>query len=54
VIERYQRDCTRAVAPLTQAPDAIVLDSSALEVSDVVGQIVDSVRAAERLLAGRA
>jgi cytidylate kinase len=54
VIERDQRDSTRAVAPLKQAPDAIVLDSSALEVSDVVGQIVESVRAAERLLAGRA
>jgi cytidylate kinase len=54
VIERDQRDSTRAVAPLKQAPDAIVLDSSALEVSDVVGQIVERVRVAERLLAGQA
>lgn len=54
VIERDQRDSTRAVAPLKQATDAIVLDSSALEVSEVVGQIVERVRAAERLLAGQA
>ena len=54
VIERDQRDSTRAVAPLKQAPDAIVLYSSALEVSDVVGQIVERVRVAERLLAGQA
>ncbi len=54
VIERDQRDSTRAVAPLKQAADAMVLDSSALEVSEVVGQIVERVRAAERLLAGQA
>lgn len=53
VIERDQRDSTRAVAPLKQAADAIVLDSSALGVSEVVGQIVERVRAAERLLAGQ-
>jgi cytidylate kinase len=54
VIERDRRDSTRSVAPLKQAADAIVLDSSALEVSEVVGQIVERVRAAERLLAGQA
>ena len=54
VIERDQRDSTRAVAPLKQAADAIVLDSSTLEVSEVVGQIVERVRAAERRLAGQA
>jgi cytidylate kinase len=54
VIERDQRDSTRAVAPLRQADDAVALDSSALSVDEVVHRIVERVRAAERRLAGTA
>jgi cytidylate kinase len=54
VSERDQRDSSRAIAPLKQAADATVLDSSALSVDEVVRQIVERVRAVERRLAGSA
>ena len=44
VIERDERDMRRAVAPLIQAPDAYVIDSSALSIDEVVDVIVSQVR----------
>jgi len=42
--ERDQRDSTRADAPLSQAPDAIYLDSTGMSVDDVVEAILKLVR----------
>ena len=49
--ERDARDANRAVAPLIPAPDAQVLDSSALSVEEVVDRIVAWTR--ERNFGGR-
>jgi cytidylate kinase len=43
--ERDERDRTRAEAPLTQAPDAIYLDSTGLGIEDVEEAILKLVRA---------
>ena len=43
--ERDRRDSTRADAPLTQAPDAIYLDSSALNIEEVEEAILKIIRA---------
>jgi cytidylate kinase len=43
--ERDLRDSTRADAPLTQAPDAIYLDSSGLDIGEVEEAILKLVRA---------
>jgi cytidylate kinase len=43
--ERDQRDSTRADAPLTQAPDAIYLDSTPLSIDEVEEAILKIVRA---------
>jgi cytidylate kinase len=51
VIERDRRDSSRPVAPLMQAPDAQVLDSSALDIEQVADRIVLQVRAIEQRLA---
>jgi CMP/dCMP kinase len=45
---RDERDATRQAAPLLCAPDAVVLDSSALTVDEVVRRMFDVVRARER------
>ena len=45
VIERDQRDTTRADAPLRPAPDAIILDTSVLSIDDAVQAAVDVVLA---------
>jgi cytidylate kinase len=45
---RDERDSTREAAPLRQAPDALLLDTSAL---DVEGAIAEAVRLVERHLA---
>ena len=50
VEERDRRDSTRPIAPLRQAPDAVVVDSSHLEVREVVETIVNRVRAIEAAL----
>lgn len=42
--ERDQRDSTRSDAPLSQAPDAIYLDSTALGIEDVEEAILKIVR----------
>jgi CMP/dCMP kinase len=43
--ERDQRDSTRADAPLSQAPDALYLDSTLLSIEEVVEAILKMVRA---------
>jgi len=47
ITARDERDSRRDVAPLKPAPDAVILDSTALSVDEVVRRIVDAVRAAE-------
>jgi CMP/dCMP kinase len=47
VLERDARDTQRPVAPLRQAPDAILVDSSTLSIDAVVEHIVAKVRALE-------
>ncbi len=47
VVERDRRDMSRAIAPLVQAPDALVIDSSHLGIEEVVGQMVAVVRRVE-------
>jgi cytidylate kinase len=45
IAERDRRDSTRAEAPLTQAPDAVYLDSTGLSVEEVEEAILRIVRA---------
>jgi cytidylate kinase len=45
VKHRDRQDSTRAVSPLRQAEDAVLIDSSDRTVDDVVDQIVRAVRA---------
>jgi cytidylate kinase len=47
---RDEADSTRAVAPLRQAPDAIVVDSTALDVDGVVAALAEHVATARRRL----
>ena len=54
VNERDRRDSTRPVAPLRQAADAKLVDSSALSIEQVVEFIVASVLTVERSLAQQA
>jgi cytidylate kinase len=42
--ERDQRDTTRADSPLTQAPDAVLLDTTALSLDQVEQAILEIVR----------
>jgi cytidylate kinase len=44
VVERDRRDSTRPIAPLVQAADAVVIDSSALSIDAVVEKIVSYVQ----------
>jgi cytidylate kinase len=54
VTERDRRDSTRPVAPLRQAEDAQLVDSTALSDEQVVEHIVAAVRDVERRLAAGA
>jgi cytidylate kinase len=54
VLERDRRDSTRPVAPLRQAGDAIVVDSSSLSIDEVVAMLVSHVRKVEQELAADA
>jgi cytidylate kinase len=54
VRERDRRDSNRPVAPLTQAADAVLLDSTGLSVDEVVRRIVERVREIEAALGGGA
>jgi cytidylate kinase len=51
VIERDKRDSSRPIAPLKQARDAVVVDSSNLGIEEVAELIVQHVRRVERELA---
>jgi cytidylate kinase len=44
IVERDRRDCTREVAPLRKAADAIEIDTSSLTLDEVVTAVVDAVR----------
>ncbi len=44
IIERDQRDMTRAVAPLKQAEDAVLVDSSDMTIEQSVQAIIDAAR----------
>ncbi|MGV8955613.1 MAG: (d)CMP kinase [Cypionkella sp.] len=46
VIERDSRDSTRADAPLSIAPDATVIDTSALSIPDAIARAIAAVRSA--------
>ncbi len=54
VAERDFRDSNRPIAPLKQAADALVIDSSALSIDQVVARIVQRVREVEAELGARA
>jgi cytidylate kinase len=54
VAERDLRDSTRPIAPLKQASDACIIDSSVLSIDQVVERIVKRVREVEAELAARA
>jgi cytidylate kinase len=45
--ERDRSDRTRAVSPLTQAPDAVVIDTTTLSIEDAVERVMDVVRRRE-------
>jgi cytidylate kinase len=53
VMERDQRDSTRPIAPLMKAADAVVVDSSALSIDQVVARIVAHVQSVEAKLQAR-
>lgn len=50
VNERDRRDTERPIAPLLQAPDAIVVDSSDMDIDEVVEIMVAHVRTREQLM----
>lgn len=54
VAERDLRDSTRPIAPLKQASDAQIIDSSVLSIDQVVARIVNRVREVETELGARA
>ena len=45
IIERDHRDMTREIAPLKQAEDAVLLDSSEMTIDQVVQAIIDTAKA---------
>jgi cytidylate kinase len=44
IAERDRRDTTRVVAPLVAVPEAVVVDSTALTVEEVVGRVIELAR----------
>jgi cytidylate kinase len=54
VEERDRRDSSRAVAPLTQAEDAVLIDSTGLGIDEVVRRIAERVTAVAEQMRGRA
>ena len=44
IAERDRRDSTRAVAPLVAVPEAVVVDSTALSIEEVVGRVIELAR----------
>ena len=41
--EANERDCTRKIAPLRQAEDAVLIDSSDMTIEEVVKAITDNI-----------
>lgn len=52
VIERDKRDAERATAPMVTAPDALLLDTSELSISQAIEMAVEAIR--QRIGQGRA
>jgi cytidylate kinase len=44
IAERDRRDTTRTVAPLIAVPEAVVVDSTALTIEEVVGRVIELAR----------
>lgn len=44
IAERDRRDTTRAVAPLVAVPEAVLVDSTALTIEEVVGRVIQLAR----------
>ena len=44
IAERDRRDVTRAVAPLIAVPEAVIVDSTALSIEEVVGRVIELAR----------
>ena len=44
IAERDRRDTTRAVAPLVAVPEAVIVDSTALAIEEVVGRVIELAR----------
>jgi cytidylate kinase len=44
IAERDRRDTTRAVAPLVAVPEAVIVDSTALTIEEVVGRVIELAR----------
>jgi CMP/dCMP kinase len=51
VRERDRRDSERPIAPLRQAPDAVVVDSSKMSIDEVIARMAEIVHKAEQKLA---
>ena len=41
IVKRDQQDMNREIAPLKQAPDAVLIDSSSMTIGEVVQAILD-------------
>ncbi len=44
IAERDRRDTTRAVAPLIAVPEAVIVDSTAMSIKEVVGRVIQLAR----------
>jgi len=44
IAERDRRDSTRSVAPLVAVPEAVIVDSTALTIEEVVGRVIELAR----------
>ncbi len=44
IAERDRRDTTRAVAPLIAVPEAVIVDSTAMSIEEVVGRVIQLAR----------
>jgi CMP/dCMP kinase len=47
IVERDKRDTERDVAPLVKADDAVEVDTTGLDIDEVVSRILEIVRAGE-------
>ena len=44
IVERDERDMTRAVSPLKQAPDAVLIDTSYQTIEESVNEILSYIK----------